>query len=500
MAKPRFLFASANPSADLVDLHKSLRMEYEAIEELLHITNQQAFKYLNFSAEPGSSRKKILRYIDNPALRRDIYYFHFAGHGEDGDLYFQNEEGESERALLAGLGPFLNHFQNLKLVFLNCCTAESLAREIAGPNRIVIASPEKVPTYQAVHFATHFYQLLLHDNPIHEAFKLAITKVRTTPNEELRALIDIEDEEDEQLPHIGEVFKIYPEKGAEGKRFRLKDFFRHYHLDLEGRTLTADNPGSANKLYEPVQEINYHQQMGEYSDVRFGPSPHVMAFLIQGAPQSGAALLHHRFLRNIVKHETLRVRLNLNSRTGAVDVPKMWKLLGEAVGLKGKLPEADIAKAVLNALTDMRKDIVISLFNSQHHGAEELKNILQDLWFKLLEEFGFKILKIKRKLWFFLYVEDENHAEKCAPLEGLGGDYAQYLTSISPLGNFKDNELLEMLDNHKQILDEEYQDNTMELSKMIMRQSKGVPLEVLESLCEIVGEELESLTKQLKAI
>ena len=57
-----------------------------------------------------------------------------------------------------------------------------------------------------------------------------------------------------------------------------------------------------------------------------------------------------------------------------------------------------------------------------------------------------------------------------------------------------------MLDNHKQILDEEYQDNTMELSKMIMRQSKGVPLEVLESLCEIVGEELESLTKQLKAI
>lgn len=500
MAKPRFLFASANPSADHADLRMSLDTEYEFLRELLDVTNALAFPYLEPTWVPRANRDKILSFVDNPALREDICFFHFAGHGQDGDIYFQNAEGGEETTRLEGLGPILNEFSNLKLVFLNCCTSENLARYIASPERIVIAAPVKVPTYQAMHFAREFYNLLLKKNPIYKAFEVAIAKVRAIPNDELRAVFDIEEDEEEDLPHLADVFKIYPSPDAIGAQDRLMEITEYFQTSKQGRALIETNPQVKSKLYEPVLKLNYFDQMKEYQEVLEGDNRNVMAFLVQGPPESGIPLIHHRFLRDVVTEKSLRMTVNLNKRSGATDAEVLWTQLAKTVGLSGELADDKVAEAVFSVLDHDKKDIFISLFNAQHNGPEGLKSIAKDFWFRLLEAMGYNLLMAQKKLWLLLYVEDELHAEKTLDLADMGGEFSKYLTSISPLGLFEDAELSEVLYYYRQILEVPLRSRTKELSKMIIKKSNGIPLKVLEELCKICKADLAILTQQLKAI
>lgn len=503
MSKPRFLFASANPSADQPDLEKSLQKEYDFIDDLLSETNTQARPLLEFSGRTGARLDRILSYVDHPDLRNEIFYFHFAGHGLDGNLYFQGEKGESQQARLEGLGPILNRFPNLKLVFLNCCTAEQLAKEIASEDRIVIASPHKIPSYQAAHFAKCFYELLLEENPIRFAFSTALNKVDTIQDwDEKRAVFDLEEEEEAPLTNFKDLFKIYPSERAEGAGERLRDLLELYQLDREGEGVLRESPKVQSKLFRPVLDLNYRQQMLEYNGIRFQEGKNIMAFLVHGLPGSATPLVHHRFLMNVVKGQTLRMVEDFKKRNEASTIASLWAGFGKTLGYYGEPKPGLVAKEALRVLGESRQDIVVTVFNALHNGAPQLKALLEEFWFQLLKEMGYDIFHLERKLWLFLYVEDEQHHEKCAPLQGMGGDdFADYFTAMSPLDLFKQNELLEVLDNHRDTLLKPGQHSkTEKISQMIMGKSQGVPLRVLEELCAFMKDDLALLTQQLKAI
>jgi formylglycine-generating enzyme required for sulfatase activity len=108
-----------------------------------------------------------------------IVAFHFAGHANGLQLFFESAAGDRQPTHGEGLAEFLGHQEHLQFVFLNGCgTAGHVQRLHNAGVPVVVATRKEIPDAPARSFAKAFYERLAEGNrSLQEAFDFAAARV-----------------------------------------------------------------------------------------------------------------------------------------------------------------------------------------------------------------------------------------------------------------------------------------------------------------------------------
>lgn len=190
----------------------ALAEEADRIQEILQLRERSSgVRPVIF---PRMSLDRIGSILRNQNSRIEL--FHYAGHSLDGSLGLN--EGP---AAFGQFGRLLRKKHNTKLVFLNACGTEKMARELweAGIPAIVVTRAA-VTDEMATAFAKRFYEALTEDFSIEESFhyarEMVMAKHRHAPELAVRHMMSQESE-----PATGWV--LYLRKQDRGiNKWRLK--------------------------------------------------------------------------------------------------------------------------------------------------------------------------------------------------------------------------------------------------------------------------------------
>eukprot|EP00050_Salpingoeca_kvevrii_P010663 m.9669 g.9669 ORF g.9669 m.9669 type:complete len:683 (-) comp3004_c0_seq1:41-2089(-) len=121
---------------------------------------------------PGQAHVESLTHLQELLNDLDPHILHFIGHGERRHLKFVGESPEFE-AFAEALRAHVSRNMSLRLVVLNCCNGEGLARmlESGDPPIAAIAGDGKLGNVQACDFSWGFYDALFHScksAPLHK--------------------------------------------------------------------------------------------------------------------------------------------------------------------------------------------------------------------------------------------------------------------------------------------------------------------------------------------
>ena len=493
MALPFFLHLLANPSNDQLDLAESLLREQSVMQRLFSRLNPIPEENVQYEAHPESDWDLLDSFRSKPTIRRDMTYFHFSGHGENGNLIFQSKDGDQNEAKKRGLASTLEAFPNLGLIFLNCCTSDLLAQEIAKDGRIVIASPYVVPTDLAVEMAESFYKHLTEDNSIWDSFLAARDNLDVIPGDTYRSLFP--DEADE-LPDPKEIFQFYPHPEAKAAKWTISRLRELNQLDKENPTA-----GSEPKLLRPLLHFNFRDQKRAT-----GNKEKLMAYLIQGKKEHGIPLIFWMFKEPYIARNSLRLPIDLATGNRSYQIDTYWTELGKKLGLDPKIEASgteeagkkiskeDVVKAVASRLEEPGKDILISVYNAQYYGKTELQKLVTEFWYPLRTEVMDAMFPLSpmSRMRFFLILEDDKHAEKTDVLSSEEGIFA-FVPEPTKLTK---EDLWNFLDRERYwLLSETHQDSWQEISDKIFERCAGVPGDALQMLCRLSDDKYDKLNK-----
>lgn len=173
--KIRILFLSANPLPTgriLIDVE-----EREIFEKLQEGPHRDKFEMLKHAAtQPIDIQKLLLKYRP--------HIVHFCGHGHKAQrIILGGAAGRAKTVDKEGLAQiFTLYNQHLRLVVLNACFTDALARSIADTVDYAVGASKGIGDKAAVAFAGAFYRALGFGKSVRMAFKsataeLALTKV-----------------------------------------------------------------------------------------------------------------------------------------------------------------------------------------------------------------------------------------------------------------------------------------------------------------------------------
>ena len=495
MMLPNFLHLLSNPANDHSDLGNSLIKEMMAMQ--VHFNGQRDIQKDNviYYSKYGSNWDYLDTHRANPESRKEMVYFHFSGHGDDGNLIFQSEEGHENEARKKGLANTLAAFPNLHFVFLNCCTSDLLAEEIANENRIVIASPYDVPTMLAVEMADTFYKHFTLGNNLAESYAAAVDNLHAIPGDKYRATFTMVEDE---IPDPSTIFQFYPDLDAKGGEFTLPYLREKIEMDLENPTA-----GSEPKLLRPLLYFNFRDQRRSVD-----PQEKMMAYLIRGKEEFGVPLVYWMIKEPFIKKNALRIQIRLSSLNRSFTVFSYWKEL--AVGLKlvdedYEEPEQeadkeafykDVIAATAKRIRTTGKDVFIAVYDGQQYGDGELPKVVREFWEQLKEGVHKKTrpLKPKSRLMFFICVEHKNYEELTQKLKA--DETKGTIKFVKEPGELSEQDIIDFTEREKvMLLPEDLQDSWLEISQAIHEDSKGVPGEALQMFCNLTEDSYETLNQ-----
>lgn len=159
------------------------------------------------------------------AHRDRIVLFHFGGHANGYELYFENAQGQPTAARAEGLAAFLGRQRGLRLVFLNGCSSREQARNLLAANMdVVIATERDVKDAVALHFADHFYRGLVSGATLENAFHEAVAAAQAVAGNHGRRHLRPEEMGDVSLNAGGWPWELYVRPGDEAKlQWKLVD-------------------------------------------------------------------------------------------------------------------------------------------------------------------------------------------------------------------------------------------------------------------------------------
>lgn len=160
------------------------------------------------------------------AHRDRIVLFHFGGHANGYELYFENAQGQPTAARAEGLAAFLGRQRGLRLVFLNGCSSREQARNLLAANMdVVIATEREVEDAVALHFADHFYRGLVSGATVETAFHEAVAAAQAVAGgNHGRRHLRPEEMGDAPLNAGGWPWELYVRPGDEAKlQWKLVD-------------------------------------------------------------------------------------------------------------------------------------------------------------------------------------------------------------------------------------------------------------------------------------
>jgi hypothetical protein len=109
-----------------------------------------------------------------------IAVFHYGGHADGYQLLLQGKDGEGKVAHGGGLVSLLSRRKNLKLVFLNGCSTQKLAHDLAGRGvPTVIGTSASIPDTMALQISSRFFNGLARGLTLAGAWEEAKAEVMT---------------------------------------------------------------------------------------------------------------------------------------------------------------------------------------------------------------------------------------------------------------------------------------------------------------------------------
>lgn len=166
----RILFLAAGPrDRQLLAIDEEVR----AIEQELRAVRGRSQLVLDarWAVRPDDLLRELA------AERHDV--IHFSGHAHDGELFLNGEEGQAAPVTAAPLADLLRaHSDSIRMVVLNACTTESLARQLAAVVPCVVAMNGAVEDQAALAFAKAFYRALAFGLSVQNAFIHGMTAIR----------------------------------------------------------------------------------------------------------------------------------------------------------------------------------------------------------------------------------------------------------------------------------------------------------------------------------
>ncbi|MFZ6182393.1 CHAT domain-containing protein [Nannocystis pusilla] len=165
------LLVSANP-----DDQVRLQVAQEFREIIGKVRSTPARGHIRFE-QVNATRFEDLR---TALLIHKPHVLHISSHGEaDGSLQLEARDANGSQTIskrrLKGLFTELN--ENLRLVLINACHSERLAREIPPEIEAAIGMNSEIADAAALEFAVSFYETLGYGKTIEKAFQVALTSV-----------------------------------------------------------------------------------------------------------------------------------------------------------------------------------------------------------------------------------------------------------------------------------------------------------------------------------
>lgn len=121
-----------------------------------------------------------VRYTDIPEaiLRFDPHVIHFSGHGSDGYLYFENEQGNIQAVDVHAVGDLFKILSGqIKCVIFNACYSIEYAKELSKYIDCVVGMPEKITDVAAISFSAGFYRGISWGKNVYEAYLLGCNEI-----------------------------------------------------------------------------------------------------------------------------------------------------------------------------------------------------------------------------------------------------------------------------------------------------------------------------------
>lgn len=166
------LFLSADPTdASRLRLGEEFREIQEKLK-LARLRDKFKLELPQLSARPSD--------ISQAMLDTQPHIVHFSGHGgKSGDLWFENQQGKTQRVQANALASLFEHFSShVKCVLLNACYSEIQARAISKHIEYVIGMNHEVDDRAAIAFSIGFYQALGAGRTFEDAYKLGCVQIQ----------------------------------------------------------------------------------------------------------------------------------------------------------------------------------------------------------------------------------------------------------------------------------------------------------------------------------
>ncbi|MDI1443062.1 CHAT domain-containing protein [Polyangium sp. 6x1] len=158
------LFVNANPGgAARVRADREIRQ----IRALLRgATHASAFEIAErHAASPEDLRRALLE------LGPDVV--HFSGHGKDGSLLFEGEQGKKRPVVAASFVELLAlSKERVRIVILNACGSRAHAEALVEHIDCAIGMADEIPDNAAIAFSSAFYEAIAFGRSLREAFAL----------------------------------------------------------------------------------------------------------------------------------------------------------------------------------------------------------------------------------------------------------------------------------------------------------------------------------------
>jgi hypothetical protein len=154
--KPVIFLAFANARTNYAPYLRNLPEEQRCIREKLEILSKTGL--CEIVERANATIEEIVKVFQDATYKDRIAIFHYGGHADTDSLLLETKTGELSPAYKEGLVSFLARHQSLKLVFLNGCLTEQIAKQLNNAGiPAVIGTYSKIKDEVAKEFANCFY-------------------------------------------------------------------------------------------------------------------------------------------------------------------------------------------------------------------------------------------------------------------------------------------------------------------------------------------------------
>ena len=388
--RPSLFFAFANDKAYGGAFLKELDRERKEIERLLTPN-----PLCELQVRSDASKKRVLDILDKYA--GSIRIFHFSGHAAETGIELENYNGESKRALVAGLAPIVAQQKGVRLVFLNGCSTQGQVTSFHKSGiPVVIATTRPVRDTVASEFAQAFYRALNQGKSIKESFDSAEHSILMDYQvEDLYRAMSFGSQKNRMDKHP---FELYVSPGKEAVQY---ESLSHWHEEYEEQSLKPDEDE------KPIAKNDYLLCNRRLANKTFGQhfQPEIKKpklYLLHAPSEEKSESLTQRFLIHSID-QLLEFKKGLSKEKLDVDFPEASDFEHEDPTYAAEVMKQNLANSLRISSRNLTAQRIISRKSN--------KDVLFIQHF-IMEKYWHKDMAAFIQNWYFSFWQEVTLSEK----------------------------------------------------------------------------------------